>query len=215
MSHVKKLLLIACSIFFFSCGKNANTYVGILTEYGTMKVMLYNETPTHRDNFIKLVKKGFYNDLLFHRVIESFMVQGGDPDSKDAGGDKLLGQGGPGYELDAEIKMPHVKGALAAARLSDEVNPERKSNGSQFFMVHGRKYTDEELDRIEQMNGVQFKPEERAFYKETGGAPFLDGQYTVFGQVVEGIAVLDKIASVPTGLADRPMRNIKMKIKVL
>lgn len=215
MSHVKKLVLIACSIFFFSCGKNANTYVEILTEYGTMKVMLYNETPTHRDNFVKLVKKGFYNDLLFHRVIESFMVQGGDPDSKDAGGDKLLGQGGPGYELDAEIKMPHVKGALAAARLSDEVNPERKSNGSQFFMVHGRKYTDEELDRIEQMNGVQFKPEERAFYKETGGAPFLDGQYTVFGQVVEGIAVLDKIASVPTGLADRPMRNIKMKIKVL
>lgn len=215
MSHVKKLLLIACSIFFFSCGKNANTYVEILTEYGTMKVMLYNETPTHRDNFVKLVKKGFYNDLLFHRVIESFMVQGGDPDSKDAGGDKLLGQGGPGYELDAEIKMPHVKGALAAARLSDEVNPERKSNGSQFFMVHGRKYTDEELDRIEQMNGVQFKPEERAFYKENGGAPFLDGQYTVFGQVVEGIAVLDKIASVPTGLADRPMRNIKMKIKVL
>ena len=215
MSHVKKLLLIACSIFFFSCGKDANTYVEILTEYGTMKVMLYNETPTHRDNFVKLVKKGFYNDLLFHRVIESFMVQGGDPDSKDAGGDKLLGQGGPGYELDAEIKMPHVKGALAAARLSDEVNPERKSNGSQFFMVHGRKYTDEELDRIEQMNGVQFKPEERAFYKENGGAPFLDGQYTVFGQVVEGIAVLDKIASVPTGLADRPMRNIKMKIKVL
>ncbi len=215
MSHAKKWLFIACSIFFFSCGKDANTYVEILTEYGTMKVMLYNETPNHRDNFIKLVKKGFYSDLLFHRVIESFIVQGGDPDSKDAGGDKLLGQGGPGYELDAEIRMPHVKGAVAAARLSDEVNPERKSNGAQFFIVHGRKYTDEELDRIEQMNNIQFKPEERAFYKETGGAPFLDGQYTVFGQVVEGIAVLDKIASVPTGLADRPMRNIKMKIKVL
>ncbi|MBK7869956.1 MAG: peptidylprolyl isomerase [Saprospiraceae bacterium] len=177
--------------------------------------MLYNETPKHRDNFIKLVNENYYNDLLFHRVINSFMIQGGDPDSKTATPEQLLGGGGPGYELDAEIKLPHVKGALAAARLSDQVNPERKSSGSQFFIVHGRPFTDEELNAIQMQNNISFTEEQLKFYRETGGAPFLDGQYTVFGQVVEGIDVLDKIAAVPTGTADRPIRDLKMKISIV
>ncbi|MDX1940160.1 MAG: peptidylprolyl isomerase [Saprospiraceae bacterium] len=212
---MKRLLITICIALLFSCEKDTNMYVEIITDYGVMKVMLYNETPKHRDNFIKLVNKDYYNDLLFHRVINSFMIQGGDPDSKTATPEQLLGGGGPGYELDAEIKLPHVKGALAAARLSDQVNPERKSSGSQFFIVHGRPFTDEELNAIQMQNNISFSEEQLKFYKETGGAPFLDGQYTVFGQVVEGVDVLDKIAAVPTGTADRPIRDLKMKIRIV
>jgi len=208
------ILFLAIAMLLFSCDRR-HTYAEIVTDKGIMKVMLYNNTPNHRDNFIKLAEEDFYNDLLFHRVIPNFMVQGGDPDSEGAPPGRLLGQGGPGYELDAEIESPHIKGALAAARLGDQVNPERKSSGSQFFIVHGRTFTDTELDQIEQQNGITFTEEERAFYKETGGAPFLDGQYTVFGQVVEGIEVIDKIATVQTDGANRPLQDIKMKIRIL
>lgn len=206
---------LVLTVLLFGCGDRQHTYAEIVTDKGIMKVMLYNNTPEHRDNFIKLAKEGYYNDLLFHRVIPGFMVQGGDPDSKGASPEVMLGGGGPGYELDAEIESPHVKGALAAARLSDQVNPQRQSSGSQFFIVHGRTFSDEELDAIAQQNGITFTEEERAFYKETGGAPFLDGQYTVFGQVVEGIEVLDKLAAVPTGAADRPLTDVKMKVRIL
>lgn len=212
---MKRILIISCIALLFACEEDKNTYAEIITDYGVIKVMLYNETPKHRDNFIKLVNENYYNDLLFHRVINSFMIQGGDPDSKTATPEQLLGGGGPGYELDAEIKLPHVKGALAAARLSDQVNPERKSSGSQFFIVHGRPFTDEELNAIQMQNNISFTEEQLKFYRETGGAPFLDGQYTVFGQVVEGIDVLDKIAAVPTGTADRPIRDLKMKISIV
>ncbi len=212
---IKFVLFFSLITFLFSCEDKQHTYAEIITDYGVMKIMLYNNAPKHRDNFIKLVKKGFYNDLLFHRVINGFMIQGGDPDSKGATPGQMLGGGGPGYELDAEIESPHVKGALAAARLSDDVNPERKSNGSQFFIVHGRTFTDEQLDVIAQRNNITFTEEQRKFYKEVGGAPFLDGQYTVFGQVVNGIEVLDKIAAAPTDNLDRPARDIRMKIRIL
>lgn len=212
---MKKLLLFIWLVVLLGCQRDPHTYVEIVTEQGVMKVMLYNNTVKHRDNFTKLVKEGFYNDLLFHRVIQGFMVQGGDPDSKSASPDRLLGGGGPGYELDAEIELPHIKGALAAARLGDAVNPQRRSSGSQFFIVHGRIFNDEELDMIAQQNNITFTEAQRNFYKQTGGAPFLDGQYTVFGQVVEGIEVLDKIAALPTGAADRPLRDVKMKIRLL
>ncbi len=211
---MKKLLLIGFIALLFSCERD-HTYAEIVTDYGVMKVMLYNNTPKHRDNFIKLAKEGFYNDLLFHRVIKEFMLQGGDPDSKNAPPDRLLGQGGPGYDLDAEIESPHIKGALSAARLGDEVNPERKSSGSQFFIVDGRTFSDAELNEIEQRFNIQFTEEQRQFYKEEGGAPFLDGQYTVFGQVVEGLDVIDKIAEVQTDNTNRPMRDIRMKIRIL
>ncbi len=212
---MKKLLLFIWLVVLLGCQRDPHTYVEIVTEQGVMKVMLYNNTVKHRDNFTKLVKEGFYNDLLFHRVIQGFMVQGGDPDSKSASPDRLLGGGGPGYELDAEIELPHIKGALAAARLGDNVNPQRRSSGSQFFIVHGRVFNDEELDMIAQQNNITFTEAQRTFYKQTGGAPFLDGQYTVFGQVVEGIEVLDKIAALPTGAADRPLRDVRMKIRLL
>ncbi len=212
---MKQLLLLGLSLIMLaSCSTNANTYAEIITDYGVMKVMLYNETPRHRDNFIKLVQENYYNDLLFHRVINGFMIQGGDPDSRNAPPDRLLGQGGPDYELDPEIQMPHIKGALAAARLGDALNPQRKSSGSQFYIVHGRAFTDEELDAIATQNGITFSEAQRAFYKKTGGTPFLDGAYTVFGQVVEGIDVLDKIAQAPVGMADRPLRDIHMKIRL-
>lgn len=211
---MKKLLVIGFIALLFGCERD-HTYAEIVTDYGVMKVMLYNNTPKHRDNFIKLAKEGFYNDLLFHRVIKEFMLQGGDPDSKNATPDRLLGQGGPGYDLDAEIESPHIKGALAAARLGDEVNPERKSSGSQFFIVDGRTFSDAELNEIEQRFNIQFTEEQRKFYKEVGGAPFLDGQYTVFGQVVEGIEVIDKIAEVQTDNVNRPVQDIRMKIRIL
>lgn len=207
-------MLIGIIALLFGCERD-HTYAEIVTDYGVMKVMLYNNTPKHRDNFIKLAKEGFYNDLLFHRVIKEFMIQGGDPDSKNAPPDRLLGQGGPGYDIDSEIESPHIKGALAAARFSDDVNPERKSSGSQFFIVDGRTFSDAELNEIEQRFNIQFTEEQRQFYKEEGGAPFLDGQYTVFGQVVEGLDVIDKIAEVQTDNTNRPMRDIRMKIRIL
>lgn len=186
----------------------------IATEQGTIRVKLYNETPKHRDNFKKLVTQGFYNDLLFHRVLNQFMIQGGDPTSKAAPLSKTLGTGGPGYTLDAEIDKLHFKGALAAARQGDAVNPKRKSSGSQFYIVQGvQNISDDMLDKAEETHGRKYTPEERAKYKEIGGYPFLDNQYTVFGEVVSGLDVVDKIASQPVNNQARPIKDIKMSIK--
>lgn len=236
----------------------------IQTEFGDMKVKLYNETPIHRDNFLKLVREGFYDDLLFHRVISDFMIQGGDPESKNANPNKPLGNGGPGYDLPAELVPSkfHKKGALAAARLGDQMNPERKSSGSQFYVVQGKVYSEPELKqfsdqqrfravRTEAMKRFQqhqatiqkwqsegqsdsinslvikiqeeaeasistelynMSEERRKAYTTIGGTPHLDDAYTVFGEVVEGFAVIDSIAHVKTGASDRPVSNIKMKI---
>jgi len=198
-----------------SCNRDPYTYAMIETEFGNMKVMLYNSTPLHRDNFIKLAKEGFYDDLLFHRVITGFMMQGGDPESKGAAPGRALGGGGPGYTIPAEISAPHLRGTLSAARLGDGVNPQRESSGSQFFIVQGTPQTDKQLSNFESRKRLKYNETQKKLYKEIGGYPALDAEYSVFGEVVEGFEVIDKIASEPTAPGDRPLKDIKMKIKIL
>ena len=207
--------IVFLSLLLGSCNQNSTTYALIETEYGNVKVELYNSTPKHKANFIKLANEGFYNDLLFHRVIPGFMVQGGDPDSKNAQQGQPLGQGGPGYTLDAEIGEIHTRGALAAARLGDQINPERQSSGSQFYIVSGQKLDEAMLNQVEQQNGIQYTPEQRKAYLEQGGYPPLDGAYTVFGQVVEGMEVIDKIATAKRDQMDRPLQDIRMKVSII
>ncbi|MDZ4750698.1 MAG: peptidylprolyl isomerase [Flavobacteriales bacterium] len=186
--------------------------VRISTAFGDMIVLLYDETPKHRDNFLKLAEEGFYNGLLFHRVIRDFMIQGGDPDSKGAPADKMLGSGGPGFTIDAEFnpKFIHKKGALSAARQGDQVNPMKKSSGSQFYVVQGQKLEPAQLQLMRTLTD-----EQRAIYAEVGGTPFLDNQYTVFGEVIYGLDVIDKIASQKVRPGDRPSEDIMMNIEVI
>lgn len=239
------------------------TRVLLETTYGEIELALYNETPQHRDNFVKLVNEGAYDGVLFHRVINNFMIQTGDPDSKNATPDALLGSGGPGYDLPAEIVYPklfHKRGALAAAREGDETNPERKSSGSQFYIVTGRRYSEYQLnvmlerlaDQSKAMkfqvlareryseignlqaqgdstalmnlenelirqteewyakNPVQFTQQQIDAYTTVGGTPHLDGTYTVFGEVVKGMDVVDKIQNVATGQNDRPVDDVRI-----
>ena len=194
-----------------------NCMVEITTSYGKMVVSLSDKTPGHRDNFIKLVEEGFYTDLLFHRVIDGFMIQGGDPTSRGAGKGTMLGSGGPGYQIPAEFdqELAHVKGALAAARTGDAGNPERKSSGSQFYIVSGRPVVDRDLDAMQTRKGITYSTETRKAYLENGGVPFLDADYTVFGQVVEGLDVIDAIAKAATSGQDRPVEDVTMKIRVI
>lgn len=191
--------------------------VEITTPHGNMLVELFEDTPKHRDNFLKLAEESFYNGTLFHRVIKGFMIQGGDPASKGAAKTAQLGGGGPGYLVDAEFdeKFAHVKGALAAARTGDQVNPEKKSSGSQFYIVHGREVTEEQLDRTESQKGITYSDEMRKIYLEKGGTPFLDGEYTIFGRVVEGFDIIDKIAEVKTSQGDRPRTDVSMEVNVI
>jgi cyclophilin family peptidyl-prolyl cis-trans isomerase len=271
-------LLIATLLLMSFAGKpidnNGKTrYVLIETGYGTMKVKLYNETPLHRDNFVALVEKGFYDSLLFHRVISNFMVQGGDPESKNVAAGKQLGNGGPGYEIDAEFipTLIHKKGVIAAARESDQVNPQKKSSGSQFYIVQGQVLTQEQLKQME--DKINFpkrkqlvfdyilKPENKALkqkldslqkandmaslnaaysevalklepeyqklelfhytgeqkndYLTIGGTPHLDQNYTVFGEVIDGLSVIDSIALVKTDSNNRPLKDVIMKMRVV
>ncbi|MEZ4896262.1 MAG: peptidylprolyl isomerase [Saprospiraceae bacterium] len=191
--------------------------VEIETRFGNMLVELYDETPQHRDNFLKLAEEGYFDGMLFHRVIDGFMVQGGDPDSKNAPAGKALGMGGPGYQVPAEFnpKYIHIKGALAAARQGDQVNPEKKSSGSQFYIVQGKPVSESNLQITEARNGVQYTPEQKEEYMTIGGTPFLDQGYTVFGQVIEGLDVIDSIATVKTDSRDRPLEDVAMKIRVI
>ena len=191
--------------------------VELQTDYGNMIIELSNATPQHRDNFIKLVEEGFYDGLLFHRVIDGFMVQGGDPKSKDATPNTRLGGGGPGYQVPAEFvdSLVHVKGALAAARTGDAVNPEKKSSGSQFYIVDGQEVTEAILDNMEARKNMRYSPENRELYLELGGTPFLDRDYTVFGRVINGLEVIDKIAAVRTAPGDRPVEDVKMEMRVI
>ncbi len=181
------------------------------TSLGNIKIELYNDTPVHRDNFIKLVGEGFYDGILFHRVIEGFMVQTGDPESKTATKGARLGSGGPGYTLPAEIVPSHFhrRGAVAAARTGDQGNPMRRSSGSQFYIVHGQKTPASTLKQYSRY-GFEFSQEQLKAYEEIGGAPTLDAQYTVFGEVVEGMDVVDKIATVEKDQADRPTTDVKI-----
>ena len=288
MKHFFILSLVMASLTFMSCsannatGESVNnapataqtndnqmTKVELETSLGKIVVELYNETPQHRDNFIKLVKEGYYDGVLFHRVIKDFMVQTGDGNSKTAGPNTMLGDGDPGYTIPAEFVYPkyfHKRGALAAARTADQVNPERSSSGSQFYIVTGKIYGSEELkmmtqrmadmrkqdifrrlvnenrDRVEALQksqdqaGLQelqneliqlteaeaaqspftMTDEQINAYTTVGGTPHLDGQYTVFGEVIDGMDVVDKIQNVETGQADRPITDVKIiKARIL
>lgn len=197
--------------------KQKQTMILISTNYGDMKAVLYNETPQHRDNFIKLIKESYFDGTLFHRIIDGFMIQGGDPDSKTAKPGQQLGQGGPGYTVPAEFnqELIHKKGALAAARMGDQMNPQKASSGSQFYIAQGKVYSQEELSNFEMRMGKSFNEIQKKTYTTVGGVPFLDYEYTVFGEVVEGLDVIDKIAKAAKDRSDRPTQDIKMKITII
>lgn len=189
----------------------------ISTSQGDMVAELSDLTPEHRDNFLKLVDEKFYDSLIFHRVIDGFMIQGGDPNSRNADKRTRLGSGGPGYQIPAEIdpRLVHLKGAIAAARMGDQVNPEKKSSGSQFYIVQGNPVPAKTLDNYELQKGIQYSDEQRKIYEEMGGTPFLDMEYTVFGQIIEGLDVIDRIAAVQTDRGDRPVEDVKMSITLI
>ncbi len=213
-AYIFSIVLLTLSYNVFARQNDLNkgdTLVKISTEYGDIVLRLYPDTPIHRENFFKLVNEGFYNDQLFHRVINQFMIQGGDPHSINAAQGQRLGTGGPGYTLPAEFRSNHFhsKGVIAAARQGDEQNPEKASSGSQFYIVQGKVFTIEELMIMEQ-RGVHkpFTKEEIETYTTVGGTPHLDGSYTVFGEVVSGQEVVDKIAAVQTDAFKRPIEDI-------
>mgnify|MGYP002624563892 CR=1 FL=1 len=196
----------------------AGTRVALETNQGKIVVLLYNDTPRHRDNFIKLVKNGTYDGLLFHRVIKDFMIQGGDPNSRDAKPGQPLGDGTLGYTVPAEFNASHIhkKGALCAARQGDNVNPKRESSASQFYIVQGNVWTPQQLDMVEKRLGKHISAAQRKVYTTVGGTPHLDGEYTVFGEVVEGMAVVDRIAAVRCDRMDRPLEDVRiLKAKVI
>lgn len=183
------------------------TLIVIHTKFGDMTAVLYNDTPLHRDNFIKLIKEGWFNGSKFHRVIKNFMIQGGA--NKD-------GRQDPGYTIPAEIRPNHFhkKGALAAARMGDQVNPEKRSSGSQFYIVQGERVAPAYLDAVSKHTGHVFTAEQKQVYETLGGTPHLDGGYTVFGELVDGFDVLDKIASVKTYSHDDPIEPVTMTISI-
>ena len=274
MRHINSLFIVLALLLLHPVGIVAQhtqqqsnlencTKVTLETSMGRIVVALYNDTPIHRDNFVKLVKQGYYDGLLFHRVIKDFMIQGGDPASRDADSTAMLGSGGPGYTLPAEIKFPehyHKRGALAAARTGDNANPNRRSSGSQFYIVTGSRIDNQALGMIEMRlgsqvcqnifvnlveqhrdsllqlqasgdtaavvhaqqqlaaetkaiydrNPVSYSAEMKKNYTTVGGAPHLDAQYTVFGEVVEGMDVVDRIQQVETNAANRPKHDVKI-----
>lgn len=271
MKHSGLLLALILTFQFMAQSQDARPKLKISTNYGDMVVELYNETPQHRDNFLKLVKEGFYDSLQFHRIIKNFMIQGGDPGSKGANGNKQLGNGGPGYTIEAEItpQFVHTKGALSAARQGDQVNPDRRSSGSQFYIVQGQPTPEPQLMQFQQRCGFDMKqqqlraffmapenkeyldryqaaaqaqdqaaiqvimeevqpiidasnqnstfaytPEQRTAYAEIGGTPHLDMQYTVFGQVIKGLDIIDTIGAVPTKPGDMPVEPVIMNITI-
>ncbi len=190
------------------------TRVKISTVLGEIVVKLYNKTPLHRDNFIKLVTDHFYDSLLFHRVINGFMIQGGDPNSKNTVAGSMLGMGDVGYTIPAEFDSTlfHKRGALCAARTE---NPEKASSGCQFYIVDGRKISDGELDNIQMQRGIKFSPAKRMTYKMNGGTPNLDTNYTVFGEVEAGMEVIDKIATAPRDGNNRPVTDVRMMMELV
>jgi cyclophilin family peptidyl-prolyl cis-trans isomerase len=188
------------------------------TTQGTMIIKLYDETPLHRDNFIKLAEEGYYDGMLFHRVIKGFMIQGGDPDSKNAPAGKRLGIGGPGYTVPAEFvdTLVHIKGALAAARQGDAGNPKKASSGSQFYIVQGKPVAANQLSMMEAQKGIKYTAEAQEILTTQGGTPFLDKEYTVFGRVVKGLDVIDAVTDLSCDGADRPTTDAKiLSVKVI
>jgi len=198
--------------------EDRGTRVEMITTEGKMVFVLFNDTPLHRDNFLKLVKERTYDSLLFHRVINQFMIQGGDPTSRNARQGVLLGEGTLGYTIPAEFRQNHFhrKGALCAARTSDDVNPKKESSPCQFYIVQGQRFESKTLDAMGARFHKTFTAEQRRVYATEGGSPHLDGDYTVFGQLVEGMDVLDRIAAVPTDRANRPIRDVRiLSVKVV
>lgn len=212
------VLLAALLVLPLSCQKEQ--LVVMETTAGTIVLKLYNETPLHRDNFRSLVAEGAYDSLLFHRVIENFMIQAGDPDSKYAKRGQLLGEGDRNYTVPAEFRLDkgifHRRGVLAAAREGDDVNPEQRSSAMQFYIVWGKIFDDEGLDKVQERldertgGRVKLTPKMREVYKTVGGTPHLDGQYTVFGEVVEGLDVVEAIQKVSADESDRPLRDVRI-----
>ena len=212
--HLILVLFALCLVSAYAA-KPKYKYVRFKTELGECIVKLYNETPEHRNNFLKLTKNKFYDGTLFHRVIKNFMIQGGDPDSKKAEKGKLLGEGDVGYTICPEFNdsLFHKKGVLASAR---DDNPEKASSGCQFYIVEGKVFTDEQLDAVETKRLKHKIPQwQREVYKTIGGAPHLDGTYTVYGEVVVGLAMIDKIADVAIDTNNRPLSDVKMTVTVL
>jgi peptidyl-prolyl cis-trans isomerase B (cyclophilin B) len=223
MKNYLKTLIVFGSILTIipSCQTKAQEniperLIKIETSMGDMIVKLYNETPLHRDNMIKLIQDNFYDKQLFHRVIKDFMVQGGDPQSTGAANGMRLGNGGPGYTIPAEFnpELIHKKGALAAARQGDAVNPQKASSGSQFYLVVGRVFTQDQINSFAQ-SGAPFTEESLEAYTTMGGTPHLDGSYTVFGEIVLGLEILDRIAATQTDTYDRPIEDVIYSISLV
>lgn len=217
----KTLLTLACALLLAmpSALRAQSCHVVLHTTEGNIRIALYDDTPRHRDNFVKLAREGVYDSLLFHRVIRSFMIQTGDPDSRHAEPGQELGDGDLGYTLEAEVRLPqhyHRRGAVAAAREGDDVNPTRRSSASQFYIVCGKTYSSADLDIIDQRiqeatdGQASLTPDMRSAYRRVGGAPHLDGQYTVFGEVVEGMDVVDRIQKKATDDYDRPVYDVRI-----
>jgi len=218
---MKHLTILAMAVLMLSaCASKQSNDVVLETTAGTIELRLYDETPLHRDNFRKLVKDGVYDGVLFHRVIEDFMIQSGDPDSKNAQPGQMLGEGDLGYTVPAEFRLDkgiyHRRGVLAAAREGDDVNPEQASSSCQFYIVWGRIFDDESIAavqaRLDAWTGgkVKLTPEMIETYKTIGGTPHLDGQYTVFGEVTSGLEVVDSIQRVQTDVMDRPLEDVRI-----
>ena len=192
--------------------------VEMMTSMGKITLLLYNDTPRHRDNFIKLVNDRFYENVLFHRVIDRFMIQAGDPNSKTANPGQMLGDGSLGYTIPAEFVPKHIhkRGALCAARQGDQVNPRKESSSCQFYIAQGQVWSEAELAMMEARFGKKFTPEQREVYTTVGGTPHLDGDYTVFGEVIEGMDVVDRIAAVKRDKMDRPIEDVRIiSVKVI
>ncbi|GHE40735.1 peptidylprolyl isomerase [Sphingobacterium griseoflavum] len=220
MNQIIRKIVSICLVVFSMGSVFGKTpvfhYVKITTDKGVCLLKLYNETPKHRDNFVRLVSDGYYDSLLFHRVIAQFMVQGGDPDSRYAAEKQALGNGGPDYTIPAEIQegLIHKKGTIGAAR---DDNPAKQSSASQFYLVQGRVFTEAGLDSIEQirLKGKKLTAAQRQAYTTVGGTPHLDGNYTVFGELLSGLETIDRIAEVRTDERDRPVSNVRMSMVVL
>ena len=211
MNYIFKIYLLFVFSFFVALfDLSAQQQVLIKTNRGDIKIRLYKETVEHTANFLKLIREDFYDSLLFHRVIPKFMIQTGDPLSKNTESNAVLGHGGPGYTVAAEInhKFIHKKGALAAARQSDASNPERSSSGSQFYIVVGSKYPKKYMPRFEEERGEPYTEEQLEIYEKMGGTPHLDGQYTVFGEVIKGLELVEEISNTATNKADRPVEDV-------
>jgi peptidyl-prolyl cis-trans isomerase B (cyclophilin B) len=213
MKKVLTLILLLTTVTAFAKPPK-NQYVRIKTSYGQCIIRLYNETPQHRDNFIKIAKAGKLNGTLFHRVIQDFMIQGGDPDSKNAKPGVELGNGDLGYTVPAEFRdsLFHKRGVLAAAR---DDNPKKASSASQFYIVEGKRLTDAEIDKQDARSGHKTPEWQREYYRTVGGVPHLDANYTVYGEVVSGIDMVDLIAAVKKDANDRPLVDIPMTVEVL